>query len=298
MNQFILCYNNLRMKPSSHQQTISIDGSNVNYWIYHPDKSPTIVMVHGFRGNHHGLEEIARMLPEFRIIIPDLPGFGESTPLDNPHTIDGYTKFLKAFILGLGLEKPVVLGHSFGSIITAHFAAHNPKMVDKLILINPIASPALKGPRGILTRATIAYYWLGEKLPEKAGRKWLSHPMIVLAMSALLAKTSSKELRKKIHSSHLTHFSSFQTRAVVLESFRASVNHTAIEKADMLTMPTLLIAGEQDDIAPLAAQYELKHKAKNAQLVIVPHVGHLIHYEAPVSATEAIKDFVQNKNTR
>jgi pimeloyl-ACP methyl ester carboxylesterase len=284
------------VRPSSHQQKVTINGSDVNYWIYHPDRSPTIVMIHGFRGNHHGLEAIARLLPEFRVIIPDLPGFGRSQPLiSNTHDIKGYSEFLRAFIAGLGIDKPVVLGHSFGSIIAAHFAATYPQLLSKLILINPIASPALEGPRGALTRLTIAYYWIGEKLPEKISRKWLGHPMIVLTMSALLAKTRDKELRRKIHSEHLAHFSSFQTRAVVLESFRASVNHTAVEKAEKITVPTLLIAGEKDDIAPLKTQYEMHHKLRDSQLVIIPGVGHLIHYEAPISATEAITNFVLEK---
>lgn len=282
------------MKPTSHKQKTTINGSKVSYWIYHPDKIPTIVMVHGFRGDHHGLEEVAAMLPDFRIIIPDLPGFGASTPLEATHDIHGYCDFLHTFIEGLGIEDAVVLGHSFGSIIAAHFAATNPRQLSKLILINPIAAPPLKGPRGLLTRLTIAYYWLGKELPENAGRKWLGHPMIVLAMSAMLAKTRDKELRKKIHSQHLAHFSSFQTRAVVLESFQASVNNTAIEKADKISVPTLLIAGEQDDIAPLKGQYDLKHKIKDSQLVIIPGVGHLIHYEAPISATEAITKFIRS----
>ncbi|EDK72340.1 alpha/beta hydrolase fold, partial [candidate division TM7 genomosp. GTL1] len=260
----------------------------------HPDKSPTIVMVHGFRGNHYGLEEIAYMVPEFRVIIPDLPGFGDSASLTaSRHDLEGYTNFLRNFIKGLGIESAIVLGHSFGSIIAAHFAAKYPSLASKLILVNPIASPPLKGPRGIMSGLTLAYYWVGGKLPPRVSRKWLSHPMIVLTMSALLTKTRDNSLRQKIHSEHLTHFSSFQTRAVVLESFYASIHHNALEKAEKISVPTLLIAGDQDEIAPLKDQYELKHAIKDSQLVIVPGVGHLIHYEAPISAAEAIKSFCQ-----
>jgi len=252
-------------------------------------------MVHGFRGDHHGLEDIVAELPgHYRVIVPDLPGFGESSEFIGQHNIENYTKFLHEFIVKVTDQPPVLLGHSFGSILTAHYAAEYPKAITKLIMVNPIASPALKGKKAIFSHLTVFYYWLGNKLPKKAGYGLLRSKAIVLTMSALLAKTKDKTLRRKIHRGHLAHFSSFQSRRVVMESFKASVTHTATEKADRIVTPTLLIVGEIDDIAPLSGQKQLQQKLADSQLIVAPKVGHLIHHEAPDIAARAIAIFCES----
>jgi len=266
----------------------------VHYWTYNPEGEQTIVMIHGFRGDHHGLEDIVAQLPKYyRVIVPDLPGFGESPEFKDTHDIESYAQFLHEFIAANTDQPPTLLGHSFGSIITAHYAAKYPNSITKLILVNPIASPALKGKKAIFSHLTVLYYWLGNKLPARPGHTLLSSKAIVLTMSMLLAKTKDKALRRKIHQGHLAHFSSFQSRRVVMESFKASVSHTATEKADHITAPTLLIVGEIDDIAPLHSQKQLQQKLANSQLVVAPRVGHLIHHEAPDIAAAAIDAFVQ-----
>jgi pimeloyl-ACP methyl ester carboxylesterase len=278
------------MTGSEH--TIGILGSNVHYWAFNPDKPRTIVMIHGFRGTHHGLQDIIDLLPDYHIIIPDLPGFGESTPMSIRHDIAGYTNFVQQFIQKLKLDRPVLLGHSFGSIITASVAASSPQLISKLILVNAIALPALKGPRKLMSQATKLYYQLSAALPEKPGRALLSSKAVTQATSVLLAKTRDHALRADIHHHHQQHFSTFQTRQVLLESFDASIGHAVLDYAPHINMPTLLIAGAIDDIAPLQGQHALQRALPNAQLIAIPGVGHLIHYEKPKEAAETITNFL------
>lgn len=252
-------------------------------------------MVHGFRGTHHGLEMIVKALPSYRIIVPDLPGFGESMPFtDKPHSLESYVTFVGDFIRALQLDAPpVLLGHSFGSIIASHFAAAHPAMIQKLILVNPISSPALEGPRGIMTRLAILYYWFGRTLPKKASKPWLSNRTIVKVMSKTMAKTKDPATLRFIHDQHSRYFSNFANPQVVAEAFKASVMHDVTEVVDTLHVQTLLIAGDQDDITPIEKQQELKKKLSNASLVTLSDVGHLIHYEKPQEAANAIRAFLQ-----
>lgn len=272
---------------------LHILGSDVRYWIYNEDKPHTIVVVHGFRGTHHGLLDIIRALPEYRIVIPDLPGFGDSTPMtEAKHDIAGYAMFFIEFVRQMQLHKATLLGHSFGSIVASNSIAAEPQLFDKLILINAIASPALKGPRKIGSLGAKLYYELGAKLPEKMGRKLLASKTIVQLTSVMLAKTKDKALRADIHRHHHRHFSSFQTREALLEAFNASIQHTATEYARDIHVPTLLIAGAVDDIAPLKGQFELERLLPDARLIVIQDVGHLIHREAPKEAAEAIREFL------
>jgi pimeloyl-ACP methyl ester carboxylesterase len=268
-------------------------GSDVRYWVYNDDRPHTIIMVHGFRGTHHGLHEVIRALPEFRVIIPDLPGFGESTPMDQQHNITNYSRFVIEFVRQMKFDsKPTLLGHSFGSIVAASGAAQQPEMFDKLILVNPIASLSLQGSRAILGLGPKLYYGLGAALPERPGHALLANRLIVRLTSSFLAKTKDEVLKAEIHRRHLQHFSSFQSRRALLEAFNASINHTATEYAPNIQLPTLLIAGAIDDVAPVKGQFELERQLHDARLIIIDRVGHLIHHEAPKDAAEAIARFL------
>lgn len=269
-------------------------GARIAYWSYRDASLPTIVMIHGFRGTHHGLERIVEQLPEYNVIVPDLPGFGASHALpDNTHDLEQYVAFTHAFIEHVAPKAPpVLLGHSFGSIIAGHYAAKYPHTITRLILVNPIGAPALKGPKAAMTQLAIFYYWLGRTLPGRASHSWLSAKSIVKIMSISMTKTKDPDVRRFIHQQHLTHFSTFASPKVVAEAFRTSVSHDVREAADAITLPTLLIAGEHDDITALPKQRLLATAIKDAHLVVIPRVGHLIHYETAPEAAKAIKNFL------
>lgn len=256
-----------------------------------------IIFVHGFRGTHHGLQLIADDLTKLTgkqtvTHIPDMPGFAKGDTLET-YDLDAYVTWLKDYIKRLGLKAPpIIVGHSFGSIIASFFAAAHPTMLSKLILINPIGAPALEGPRKILSGLAVSYYWLGNVLPEGMGRSWLSSTPSVLLMSTVMAKTHDKALRRFIHQEHLRYFSLFHSPASVYQGFLTSIRHSVRDTAARITTPTLLIAGDQDDITPLEKQKELVKLFPKARLSIIKNVGHLTHYETPEIVAEYIYDFI------
>jgi pimeloyl-ACP methyl ester carboxylesterase len=268
--------------------------NNTDYWVYNNDPQlPVIIMIHGLRGTHHGLDLIAKQMNGYQVIVPDLPGFGESKPMDSEHSIENYVKWLYQFMIDLNLDKPpVLLGHSFGGIITSYYAKKYPDTITKLILVNPIGYPASKGIKSILTQFAVTYYWLSRKLPESAGTRLLASKSSVMAMSITLAKTRDKKTRKFIHGQHLQHFSTFANRQTVNEAFQASIHYCVRDVASDISLPTLLIAGQKDDVTSLKRQKELVKLFSNAKLIIINKVGHLTHYETPDQVADAIKKFM------
>jgi pimeloyl-ACP methyl ester carboxylesterase len=274
------------------ERRVTIDGVPAAYWEYGAEDAPvTIVAVHGFRGDHHGLEPIIAQLRGIRVISPDLPGFGESAPLDGRHDIPGYAHWLRRFADTLKLSSAVILGHSFGSIVVSAAVADGLE-ADRVILINPIAAPALSGPNGFLSRLTLLYYRVGRALPERLGAALLGSPVIVRFMSLVMVQTPDRNLRRWIHDQHDRYFSGYATRDSVVESFEASITSDVSVVAERLTTPTLLIAAERDPITPVAAEQRLADRMPNARLVVIPGVGHLIHYEKPREAAAAIVDYL------
>ncbi|MCS5721890.1 alpha/beta hydrolase [Herbiconiux sp. CPCC 203407] len=298
-----------RMPVTTRVETLA--GSDTHLWEYGASgldeaareaATTAVVVVHGFRGDHHGLEPVIAQLdePGMRIVAPDLPGFGASTPLAVTHDIDGYATWAKALVASVRAQSPaariVVIGHSFGSIVVSAALAGEGDggalEADDIVLINPIAAPALAGPRGFMTRLAIGYYRFSAAVPEKLGFAILRSGLVVQIMSSTMAKTKDKGLRRWIHDQHHRYFSAFANRSVVLDAFRASVSHDVSEYAARIHAPVLMIAADRDDITPVAAQYSVQKTIPGAELVIIEGVGHLIHYERPVEAADAIRSYL------
>ena len=275
------------------EHAVEVLGSDTHYWSYGPDDAPlTFVIAHGYRGEHHGLEPVIAQFRGVRFIGADMPGFGDSGELTAGHSIDSYAHWLAEFMKKTNTADAVVIGHSFGSIISSYAIAHGLITPPKLVLINPIAAPALEGPSAFLTRLTMAFYRLALKVPERVGYWQLSNWAIIRGMSVKLAVTRDKELRRFIHDQHHTYFGRFASRQSVVDSFDASVSYTVGDFAEKITMPTLLVGAEKDPITAVKHLYALADRIPNSELNVIPEVGHLIHYEVPRIAAELILDFV------
>lgn len=283
-------------RERSVANSVQVEGTVTRYWTYSAAKADAqvIIFIHGYRGNHHGLEAIAGALEDFNVIIPDLPGFGESTEFSGNHSIETYAQWVAAFIKSLNLkQKPILLGHSFGSIVCSAFAAKHPGLIQILILENPVSAPALKGPNAPITKIAQSFFTLAGALPLKQG-EWLlkSWPM-VRGMSIVMTKSWNRELRKWVHAQHDANFNDFASRRVAIEGYTASISHNVGDYADQFSVPTLLIIGDKDDITSPKQQYAM------AQKISAPHsishhmgVGHLTHYEVPAEVAADIRQFV------
>lgn len=273
-------------------------GMRTSAWAYGANDGAPLILVHGFRGDHHGLEGLAQavsvLAPELRIIVPDLPGFGASPAAPRrTHDLDLYGEWLCEFAARVSGEAGfAILGHSFGSLVVANARAQG-LAPTSTALINPISAPALEGPQAAMTQLAIAYYKAASLLPEAPSRALLGSPLIVRIMSEFMAKTNDRELRAWIHDQHDRYFSRFADSRTLLEAFRASVSHTVTEYADAFSGRTLLIAGDRDDITPLSEQLALAHRLEDAELRVVPNVGHLVHYEAVDYAAEELVAFLR-----
>lgn len=282
----------LRRLPVERHEVDVRDGRTA-YWVYGMADSETVVIaVHGFRGDHHGLESVLAFLPEARVIVPDLPGFGESAPVTGrTYDLEEYAAWLVDFADAVA-PGAVILGHSFGSIVTSAALVAGLE-TPRLILVNPIGAPALEGPKAVMTRLAVLYYALGARLPERLGTALLRNRLVVRIMSIAMAKTSDRDLRRFIHDQHDRYFSRFADRDVLRDAFVASVSHDVSEFAASIDVPTLLIAAQRDDITPIEVERELVTRFPEASLVEIARVGHLIHYETPAEAAGAIRRFLR-----
>jgi len=257
-------------------------GSTAN-WIV-AGKGPRILFVHGFRGDHNGLMPIAGALQDSEVWAPDLPGYGKTHEFDAEHNLENYGSWLRAFV-DQAEDFDLVLGHSFGSLVVA--SALNQGLKAKTVLLNPITSRATE-IGGLGQSLAQRYYDVGAKRPAL-----LSAPLVVRGMSMLLTKSANPGIRSFAHSQHAQHFSSYRSTRVVVEGFKAASSGSVTDFQGGLQGELLMIAGQQDIVAPVAKTIELHEQLPNSQLEVIPKVGHLTHYETPLAVAMAVERFVK-----
>lgn len=273
---------------------MTIEGKEVVYFEYPATEadSKTLVMIHGYRGNHRGLEAIAAGLVKYRVLIPDLPGFGESQSFELEHSVENYSKWLGEFIRTLELTDDLhLMGHSFGTLVVGHYATK--QQVKSVSLVNPVSTPALGGPRSTLTKLTKVYYALASAAPDFIGQWLLRNSAAVMVMSVVMAKSKDRTLRRWIHNQHLENFSDFASVRVATEGYNASISTDLSKLAPFIMAPVLVVAAVLDDITDIRSQRMVATTYANAHLREITGVGHLVHYEAPDQAASFIAEFLE-----
>ena len=259
-----------------------------------PSQRQPLLFIHGFRGDHHGLQFIAENINGRQSFIPDLPGFGQTPPLPGKQTLETYTSFVRGladWIENQTGKQPVLVGHSFGSIVAAHTAAEA-RASRPLVLINPIVSLPDRGPGRLLTVTVDNYYRIAEAAPEKIGNFLLKNRPTVRLMSEAMATSRDRDTRRFIHDQHQQHFSSFSDRKSLADAYRVSTHHTVREVETQLTMPVLVISGRADAIASPRATRAFVKRLPNVEHHEFPRVGHLVHYERPTETARLIENWL------
>lgn len=283
-------------------QRVNVDAA---LWSYRADGSaeerPRILMIHGFRGDHHGMQLIADSLPEFEVLVPDLPGYGRTPPVSaSPggqrveHTLKLYATMVDALAgeLGLGSED-ALFGHSFGSIICAAHAAQQRRDWKALLLGAPISDDIFHGM--LLPGAGVVelYYQLARALPERAGDALLRSPTVLEVMNLTLGVGWDRTLSAYAKDQHRQFFGDYSDRQTLLESYWASSRHTVLEYAQDIHLPTLLLPGAQDTMSTHRGWRALRDALPEGQLEVIRGAGHLLHYEKPAQLARSIRRFLR-----
>ena len=136
--QWLLRAETARQAMAAHLDKHSIQAGDTNWVYYEGGEGPTIVLLHGFADSKDVWLETAKQLtPHFHLIIPDLPGWGESSRVDGAsYNIDAQAARLDTWVQTLRLQRFVLIGHSMGGAVAGVYAAEHPEHVIELALVD------------------------------------------------------------------------------------------------------------------------------------------------------------------
>ena len=244
-------------------------------------RRPALVFIHGFRGNHIGLEAIAREFPDYKVYIPDIPPFGAAGDLQQ-YTPANYAKFISDYISHHHLQKPILIGHSMGSLVAAATAAKYPqKLHDKLILLAPIS---VKPPRPIAALQPLVAI-----LPNKF-IGWITTRYLYIPK-----KSTDRELYRETLRLTYASGAEYTSRHAVRQSAKFSATHSL--RDFNFHKKTLLLAGTKDRLIARRHTVQLATKLSSRKYPVtaqfIKGAGHLLNYEKPAETAAAIRQFIE-----
>lgn len=108
-------------------------------------RGPPLVLVHDYLSSHVAWDDVLpRLAQRYRVVVPDLPGFGESEkppPGRYRYGFDGFSESLVDLFAALGLARVSLCGHAMGGAVALTVAAAHPHLIEKLVLVNPLVYP-------------------------------------------------------------------------------------------------------------------------------------------------------------
>jgi haloalkane dehalogenase len=240
-----------------------------------PDGSASaapVVLVHGFPQSSYMWRHLLPAIAATgrRAIAPDLIGYGDSPP-DPPATWERHVEALERFRAGLGLERVVLVNHDWGGLISIRWALDHSVSLAGLVVSNTGFFPDGEW-HGMA--AALRTEGQGEALIDSISREGLA---------ALLGQMGSGFDHQAVNE-YWKGFASEEGRRGVLELYRSGDFEKLRPYEGRLAelgVPTLVLWGENDDYAPVAAAYRFGKEIPGAKLVIVQGAGHFVWEDDP-----------------
>lgn len=243
-----------------------------------------VLLLHGFPHDRTLWEaQLAAPAAGARFVAPDLPGFGESTSVDVP-SLDAWADWCIALCDTLELEQVVVGGLSMGGYLALALWRRHPDRIRGLILADTKAgadSDEAKGKR--VEMQTLA-------LAQGAGA--IAEKMI----TGMVGKTS-----RESRPTAVAFLDAMMRRATVgaivdaLDAMRTRADSTATLAT--ITIPTLIICGEEDALTPVKESEALRAGIPDSQLAIIPRAGHASCVEHPAAFNALVAGFLSARFT-
>jgi pimeloyl-ACP methyl ester carboxylesterase len=250
---------------------------------------------------NHWHHQIKFLSQKYQVITFDYRGHHQSPiPQEHDHlTIDACVNDILAVVSHLKLEKPSLIGHSWGTQLLIRAYDLHPEVFGNLITVNGFASNPIAGMFGTnLPAAAFELMKKGyEQLPETSSYLWkkaVYNPM-TLWFTQVAGGFNPKLTAVKDIEVYLKGVATINVE-VFIKLFDAMMNYDGRSVADRIEVPTLIIAGEKDFVTPLRYQEALHKRIKGSEYTKVPFGSHCSMLDMPEFVNIRIEKFLKDTN--
>jgi len=235
-----------------------------------------LVFVHGYLGGSHQWSEQVQVFSEhFKVVTPDLPGFGLNNHVEAPETIDGFAHYVLAELDKRGIDQFCLVGHSMGGMIVQQMVAHAADRIEKLVLYGT-------GPVGIMPGRF-------EKIEES--RRRLLEDGVEETARRISAKwfVEGRQGRGYDITARIGTQAGLQAAQAGLTAMEA---WSGIGLLSRISSPTLVLWGDRDQSYQWPQPEKLWREIADAHLGVIPGCSHAVHLEKPHLFNAMLLDFL------
>jgi 4,5:9,10-diseco-3-hydroxy-5,9,17-trioxoandrosta-1(10),2-diene-4-oate hydrolase len=261
--------------------------------VYHYDvgSGPALLLLHGW--NHHAEAWIRNAgtlaAAGYRVVVPDLPGFGRSGMPRIDYSLRGYAHFVIRFLDELGIDRAVLVGSSMGGAIALRTAVDAPDRVAAVVGVDPA---------GMFTSAPRLWSLLSSPLLRLAVRPFLGRRRILeeshkhAYYDTTLSSPRQVDVMAEAHlqPGYADHFMGMAESLVT-----GSPDDLLWEALPGVRAPVLIVWGRQDRTLPVQHAYRAAQRLPGAELVLYDHCGHLPMYEKADEFNHDLVDFLERR---
>ena len=271
--------------PGKTVRDVTARGARVRF--VEAGDGPPLLLIHGYLSSRLVWDDVLPGLAaRFRVVVPDLPGFGDSEkppPARYPYGYDAFAESLVDVVAAMGMGRLSVCGHGMGGAIALTLAAKHPAMVERLVLVDPIVYPV---DGDVLTRVASIPVLGPFAFKQLYGRAMFrSH-----YRDRVYAPGSRIPWTRVDHLFDL--FNAPAAREAAFATMRSTVDtRPLIALLPRVTAPALIAWGRGDRRAPVAQGRRLARELRQARFDVL-ECGHSPPEECPDTFVEIATSFL------
>ena len=258
------------------EKFLHINESEIRY-LESGNSKKTLVLIHGLGASAERWDKVIPLFAKhFRVIIPDLIGFGHSDKPLADYTLDFFSSFLEKFFDAVNIQHPILIGSSLCGQIAAEYAAEHPQNVDKLILVSP---------SGVMKKSTPALdaYIMAALYPNEQNAK----------NAFELMESSGKHIDEKIVNGFIERMKLPNAKLAFMSTLLGLKNAKVITtKLQSLITPTLIIWGANDPVIPIKNADEFVASIKDCRFLRMDNCGHTPYVQDPKTFATHVLEFL------
>jgi 3-oxoadipate enol-lactonase len=238
---------------------------------------PALVLLHGFPLDCRVWDQqVAELSDEYRVIAPDLPGFGQS-PSIGKFTMESLADVVHQALTELGALPCVLGGLSMGGYVSQAFVAKYVRNLRGLMLIDTRSNADTE--QGKLARNEMI------ELAKTRGSAAVAEQM----MPKMLAPSAGADLTARLKG--IMNACPAETIQFACAAMRDRPDYTPMLQE--LTLPTLILSGELDVIAPPVVAEQMHRAVSGSKLALIAGAGHMAPMERPKAVSAAMRRFLR-----
>jgi pimeloyl-ACP methyl ester carboxylesterase len=239
------------------------------YTYFEAGEGKPIIILHGLMGGLSNFDGVANYFPEkgYKVIIPELPLYTQNILKTN---VKAFSKYVKDFMIHLGIEKAILVGNSLGGHIALYFAKSYPELVRGIVIT---------GSSGLYESA------MGESYPKRGNYEYIKKKAEDVFYDP---KVATKEMVDEV-------FATVNDRIKLLKTLtiaKSAIRHNMAADLPKMHVHTCIIWGRNDKVTPPDVAEEFNKLLPNSELYWIEKCGHAAMMEHPDQFNEILNNWL------